>query len=303
VSAIDIDHVSKHYRTGAGIDDVTLSVEHGEVFGFLGPNGAGKSTTIRLVMDLIRPDAGRIRILGREVRRGGRAVRRRLGYLPGELALYEQLTGGQMLDHLASLREGRGTGRSVGDLAERLHLDLGRPIRELSRGNKQKVGLIQAFMGDPEVIILDEPTSGLDPLMQREIRSLMRESTAEGAAVFLSSHALNEVSEVADRVAIIRAGSLVATEAVEGLRSRAVRRIEVRTTTPIPEDQLAALPGASLVASSGNHATIDITGSMDLIVKVLARFEVLDLVAGEPDLEQIFLSYYEDQRRETADEA
>lgn len=297
MTVLEVDDVSKHYRSGAGIDEVSLTVAEGEVFGFLGPNGAGKSTTIRLIMDLIRPDAGRIRVLGRDVHREGRAARRRLGYLPGELALYEQLTGGQVLDHLAALRPAFEGGAGVAELAERLHLDLGRPIKELSRGNKQKVGLVQAFMGSPMLVILDEPTSGLDPLMQREVRSLMEEAAARGAAVFLSSHVLSEVSEVAHRVAIIRAGRLVATETVDGLRSRAVRRVEVRTARPIPPDAFATVDGATLVSVSGTHASVDVTGPMDPIVKVLAHHEVIDLVAGEPDLEDIFLGFYEGQRK------
>jgi len=244
-------------------------------------------------MDLIRPDAGTIQVLGLDVRRRGTEARRRIGYLPGEVSLYEHLTGIELLDHLQALR-GSPQGRTIHELAERLSLDVTRPIRELSRGNKQKVGLIQALMGTPEVVILDEPTSGLDPLIQREVREVMRELAAGGCAVLLSSHVLSEVDEVADRVSIIRDGSLVATETVSSLRERAVRRIEVRTADELPAEALAGIDGVTLIGPSGGRSTtITVTGSMDPVIKALARFEVLDLVAGEPDLEAIFLGYYE----------
>jgi ABC-2 type transport system ATP-binding protein len=291
-NAIDLQHVTKRYRSGAGIHDISLGVHAGEVFGFLGPNGAGKSTTIRLTMDLIRPDFGTIQVLGLDVRREGPQVRRRVGYLPGELSLYEHLTGLEQLEHLRALR-GEPPGRSIEDLAERFVLDVRRPIRELSRGNKQKVGLIQALMGSPEAVILDEPTSGLDPLIQREVRTVMRELADEGCAVLLSSHVLSEVDEVADRVAIIRDGSLVTTESVMALRERAVRRLQVRTAAPLPSGALAGIDGVEVVASSGTTTTVTVAGSMDLVIKALARYEVLDLEAGEPDLEEIFLGFYE----------
>ncbi len=303
MNVIDIQHVTKRYRSGAGIEDITLEVRAGEVFGFLGPNGAGKSTTIRLVMDLIRPDSGTIQVLGLDVRSKGPEARRRIGYLPGELSLYEHLTGRELLEHFVALRGG-ARGRSVEELAERFTLDVYRPIRELSRGNKQKVGLVQALVGRPEVVILDEPTSGLDPLVQREVRTVMRELATEGCAVLLSSHVLSEVDEVADRVSIIRDGSLVATETVNALRERAVRRLQVRTAHDLPAEALASIDGVELIAGSGGTSTtITVTGSMDPVIKALARFEVLDLVAGEPDLEQIFLGYYEDRSDRGADDA
>jgi ABC-2 type transport system ATP-binding protein len=303
VNVIDLQHVTKRYRSGAGIGDITLGVRAGEVFGFLGPNGAGKSTTIRLIMDLIRPDAGSIRVLGLDVRHQGPEVRRRVGYLPGELSLYEHLTGLEVLDHLRCLR-GEPPGRSIEELAERFVLDARRPIRELSRGNKQKVGLVQALMGSPEVVILDEPTSGLDPLIQREVRTVMRELADEGCAVLLSSHVLSEVDEVADRVAIIREGSLVATESVVALRERAVRHLHVRTAAALPTEVLASIDGVEVLASSGGTSTtLTVTGSMDPVIKALARYEVLDLEAGEPDLEEIFLGFYEERADETDDAA
>ena len=297
--AIVLDRVTKRYRTGGGIGDVSLQVERGEVFGFLGPNGSGKSTTIRLILDLLRPDAGSIEILGLDARTDGVEARRRIGYLPGELNLYERLTGRDLLDHLASLRAPAAAQLADADiepLAERLSLDLDRRIKELSRGNKQKVGLVQALMGQPELVILDEPTGGLDPLVQREVHVLIDELRIRGATVFLSSHVLSEVSLVADRVGILRDGELVATEAVADLHARSVHRVEVRTAQPLPPDSFSAVPGVRVHDIDGTRCELHLTGPVDPLIKALATVEVVDLVIGEPDLEETFLAYYETAR-------
>ncbi|MDA8032569.1 MAG: ATP-binding cassette domain-containing protein [Actinomycetota bacterium] len=203
--------VTKRYRGRGGIEQVSLSVAGGEVLAFLGPNGAGKTTTIRLLLDLIRPEAGQVRLFGLDPRADGTAVRRRVGYLPGELSLYDRLTARELLTHFAHLRGGTAAHPFAG-LADRLDLELDTPIHALSKGNRQKVGLVQAFMGEPELLILDEPTTGLDPLVQQEVLDIVRGSTGRGAAVFLSSHVLSEVARVADRVGMIRAGRLLRLE-------------------------------------------------------------------------------------------
>jgi ABC-2 type transport system ATP-binding protein len=294
-AAITLDGVTKLYgrKQSRGILDVRLDVERGECFGFLGPNGAGKSTTIRLILDLIRPTSGRVTVLGLDGRRQSVEIRRRLGYLPGELALYEQLTPLELLELLGHLR-GRFDRGQVIALAERLGLELGRPIRALSRGNKQKVGLVQAFAGKPELLVLDEPTSGLDPLVQQTFHAMVRETVEEGRTVFLSSHVLSEVQHVADRVGIIREGRIVAVEEVGALRGRSVHELEVRFADPVPRDALEAVAGVRSVRLEGPVAHILVEGPLDPLIKELARHVVVDLRSHEPDLEDVFLSYYSD---------
>jgi beta-exotoxin I transport system ATP-binding protein len=294
-AAIAFDGVTKLYgrKQSRGILDVRLEVERGECFGFLGPNGAGKSTTIRLILDLIRPTSGRVTVLGLDSRRQSVEIRRRLGYLPGELALYEQLTPLELFEFLGHLRGGFDRAHVLA-LAERLGLELGRPIRALSRGNKQKVGLVQAFAGKPELLVLDEPTSGLDPLVQQTFHSLVRENVTEGRTVFLSSHVLSEVQHVADRVGIIREGRIVATEEVGALRGRSVHELEVRFAEPVPREGLEGVAGVRSVRLEGPVAHILVEGPLDSLIKELARHVVVDLRSHEPDLEDVFLSYYSD---------
>jgi ABC-2 type transport system ATP-binding protein len=289
---IFFDGVSKHYRhTGAGITDITLEVGRGQVFGFLGPNGAGKTTTIRLMLDLIRPDAGSISLLGFDSRRDGVALRRSVGYVPGELALYERLTGREFLSHFAYLRGGLPWSQ-IEPLVDRFDLTVDQPIRSLSKGNKQKVGLIQALMGDPQVLVLDEPTSGLDPLMQKQVHDHLHERAEAGTTVFLSSHALGEVASVARRVGIIRDGRLIAVDDVDVLRERAVHRLEARFAAPPPPEAFARLAGIRHLEIDGNDVRMELSGSMDAVIKAVARFEVLDLSVREPSLEEVFLTYY-----------
>ena len=294
-AALELDGVTKLYgkQRHRGVLEVQLGVERGECFGFLGPNGAGKSTTIRLLLDLIRPTSGRVSVLGLDSRRQGVEIRRRVGYLPGELALYGQLTPLELLEFLGHLRGGFDR-RHVLALAERLDLELGRPIRSLSRGNKQKVGLVQAFAGRPELLVLDEPTSGLDPLVQQTFHHLVRETVDDGRTVFLSSHVLSEVQHVADRVGIIREGRIVAVEEVGELHGRSVHELEVRFAEEVSRDALASVPGVRSVQVEGTLARILVEGPLDPLVKELGRRVVVDLASHEPDLEDVFLSYYTD---------
>lgn len=283
--------LTKRYGRHVGVEQLDLCVPEGEVFGYLGPNGAGKTTTIRLLVDLVRPTSGHIEVFGLDSRRDSREVRRRIGYLPGELFLYDRLTGDEMLTHLAHLRGGVARAEIL-RLAERLDVDLARPIRTLSKGNKQKIGLVQAFMHRPELLLLDEPTSGLDPLVQVEVHELIEEARDEGRTVFLSSHVLPEVDRIADRVGMLKAGRLIAVEDVAGLKERAVHRLEARLGAPVPPDAFDRVPGVSRADVRGTSARLVLSGSMAPVVRALARYEVEDLVVHEPDLEEIFLTYY-----------
>src|SRR5262249_5033793 len=249
--AIEPLRLEKKFPNGVqAIADLDLRVEQGEVFGYLGPNGAGKSTTIRLLLDLIRPTAGRVLVLGRDSRRDGVRARRRMGYVPGDLRLSDRLTAREQLDSLTRLRGGVDD-RLRERLCERFGVVLDRPIRHLSKGNRQKVGLVQAFMHRPDLIILDEPSSGLDPLLQAELRSLVRETAADGRTVFLSSHSLDEVQHVADRVGIIRAGRLADVDSVERLRERALRHVTIVFADPVDASRFAALAGVRVENADG----------------------------------------------------
>jgi ABC-2 type transport system ATP-binding protein len=291
-AAIEAEALTKTYRGGArGVDGVTFRVEHGEVFGFLGPNGAGKSTTIRMMLDLIRPTSGSLRVLGHEVRREGPAVRAHMGYLPGDLRLYPRMTGRELVRYVAHLRRMPGTGDAE-DLARRFDLDLDRPLNALSRGNRQKVGLTLAFMHRPDLLVLDEPTSGLDPLMQQAFAALSRETADRGGTVFLSSHVLSEVQQVADRVGVVREGRLELVEAVEVLRGRAAQRVEVTFAAAPSEGAFDGIAGVREVARHGHVVLLALEGSADPLVKRLARFEVVRIDSHEADLEDVFLALY-----------
>jgi len=283
--------LSKDYGSGRGLFGLDLEVGRGEVFGFLGPNGAGKSTTMRLLLDLIKPTSGSARLLGLDSAEGSIEIRRRVGFLPGDLALYPKLSGRAMLDYLAQLRGGVDP-RVRDSLADRFHADLDRPIRELSTGNRQKLGLIQGFMHEPELLILDEPISGLDPLVQQSFHALLREVVALGRTVFLSSHTLSEVERVADRVGILREGRLVVVDSLENLRKVALQRLEIEFGGSVDAAEFLALPGVKDVQASGQRLTISFEGSADAVVKAAAAHEVLAIHPREDDLEEIFLRYY-----------
>jgi len=288
---IQTDNLTKYYGQVRGIEALNLQVEEGEVFGFLGPNGAGKTTTIRLALDSIRPTQGSIQVLGLNAHQHSREVHRRIGYMPGELALYDGLTGSEMLHYSANLRGGVDW-RFVEELAERLECDLARPIRSLSTGNKHKVGLIHALMHRPELLILDEPTGGLDPLMQQEFHQLLAEVRAEGRTVFLSSHILPEVERVCDRVGIIRQGELVLVERVETLKARALRHLELHFAGPVPQETFANLAGVRDVVVQDSVLRCTVTGTVDAVIKAAAQYEVVNVISHDPSLEEVFLAYY-----------
>ena len=288
---INTESLTKFYGKQRGVLDVSLAVQRGEVFGYLGPNGAGKTTTIRMLLDFIRPTSGRATILGLDMHRNSRQIRERIGYLPGELALYEKLTGAQLLRYVSYLRGGMDW-HYAEDLALRLDYDLSQRISSLSHGNKQKLGLIQAFMHQPELLILDEPTIGLDPLMQQEFYRLIAEVKGEGRTVFLSSHIMPEVERVCDRVGIIREGRLVTVEDVEVLKGRVLRRLEIHFATPVPQEKFAGIAGVRDVTVHDSVLRCTVIGALDALVKTAAQFEVLNIISHEPSMEEVFLAYY-----------
>ena len=288
---IETHDLTKRYGGNPALESLDLRVERGEVFGFLGPNGAGKTTTIRLLLDLIRPTRGVAKVCGLDSQAESMEVRGRCGYLSGELKLPPRPTAREYLRHIARLR-GDGFEEEVEALADRLGLSLGRRIGELSKGNRQKVGIVSAFMHDPEVLVLDEPASGLDPLRQRDVQELMRERANAGRTVFLSSHALDQVEHVANRVAIIREGQLVAIEEVAALKRRATRTVEVRFAGPPPANGFGGIEGVRDVDTSDGTVRFRVEGSMDTLVKELARYPVQTLTSHEPELDELFLSYY-----------
>jgi ABC-2 type transport system ATP-binding protein len=290
-SVIVATGLSKDYGSGRGLFGLDLEVGRGEVFGFLGPNGAGKSTTMRLLLDLIKPTSGSARVLGLDTGRESVEIRRRVGFLPGDLALYPKLTGRTVLDYLAQLRGGVDA-RVRDSLAERFDADLDRPVRQLSTGNRQKLGLIQAFMHEPELLILDEPIAGLDPLVQQSFHALLDEVTAEGRTVFLSSHTLSEVERVTQRLAILREGRLMVVDTLENFRKVALQRLEIEFGEPVDAAQFRALPGVEAVRASGRTLTIGFEGSADAVVKAAAAHDVRAIRPREDDLEDIFLRYY-----------
>ena|SRR5487761_2145738 len=291
-TVVRIDGLVKHYGKVEAVRGIDLQVRRGEVFGFLGPNGAGKSTTIRCLLGLLRPTAGRIGAFGLDSARDGVALRRRLAYVPGELRLPERSTGAELIASLGRLRGGFDRSRRD-ELAERLRLDLQRPLRDLSSGDRRKVALLLAFLADVELLVLDEPTNGLDPLMQHEFLRLVREARAAGTTVFLSSHSLSEVQRAADRVAVLRAGRVVAEGTVGELRGRARQRIEVWFDDDPPKVEIEALPGIADAIIEDRRFTATLSGSIQPLLGLLAGHRVTSMLVEEPDLEDAFLDLYD----------
>jgi len=285
--------LSKTYgKTVNALVDLDLRVEPGEVFGYLGPNGAGKSTTIRLLLGLIEPSGGTATLFGLDSWRQVVEAHRRVGYLPGDLRLSDRLTGREQLESLARLRGGVDE-RLRAALCERLGVVLDRPIRQLSKGNRQKLGIVQAFMHRPELVVLDEPTTGLDPLLQSEVRALIRETARDGRSVFLSSHSLDEVQHVADRVGIIRSGRLADVDTVESLRERSLRHVAITFTDAPDPGPFAAIEGVRVVSVDGAILRLAAPEpAMDALVKVAATRSIVDFVSQPADLEEIFLELY-----------
>jgi ABC-2 type transport system ATP-binding protein len=298
-AAIATEALAKFYGRRRGVDGLDLEVQPGETYGFLGPNGAGKTTTIRLLLDLIRPTRGSVSLFGQEPRRGGEALRRRVGYLPGDFVVDGDQSARELLTHLGHLR-GRVPQEAIRRLADRFELDIGVRIGKLSKGNRQKVGIVQAFMHEPELLILDEPTSGLDPMLQQIFLGLAREAKAGGQTVFMSTHVLSEAQQTADRIGIIRDGRMVAVESVEALRRRAVRRVEIHFDEPVKADAFIGLENVLDVATDGPVLRCRLAGRADALVKAAARYPVDSVVIEEPDLEELFFTYYRDEEASDA---
>jgi ABC-2 type transport system ATP-binding protein len=296
--AIELRALSKRYGSTTALDAIDLTVDTGAVFGMIGPNGSGKTTTMRLLLDLIRPSSGSAIVLGRDPRTDGPALRRHIGYLPGELRLEGRVTGRALLTHYARISGPIAPG-GMQELADRLGLDLDRRVRTLSKGNKQKLGIVQAFMHRPRLLVLDEPTSGLDPIVQREFLTMVKEASANGQTVFLSSHVLSEIQQAAHAVAILRSGKIVSVNSVEKLRLTATRHVRAGfsgTTAEALRASLAGIPNLSrldVVDGAGpTEVTATIEGDIDEFVKAISRFTVADLAVEEPDLEESVLTLY-----------
>lgn len=291
--ALKIRGLTKSYGQVQALRGIDLEVRRGEIFGFLGPNGAGKTTTIRCLLDSIRPDGGEARLLGYNPQRDQIAVQARTGYLPGEMQFYDNLTAERQLRFFSDMRDRRVDWAYIRQLAERLNLELHQPIKNLSKGNKQKVGVIQALMNRPDLLLLDEPTAGLDPLMQQEVLGLLHEANEAGSTVFFSSHIMSEVEQVAQRVAIIRKGKIVEVADTAGLTQRALNRLRVRFKRPVELAKLGELPGVEVLSEvDGSIATLQVAGDMEAFVQALGKLPVLDIETERPTLEEVFLSYY-----------
>ena len=291
--AIRFEGLVKSYGDVRALDGIDLEVPRGEFFGFLGPNGAGKTTAIRVLMDLIRPNAGRAEVVGFDAQLDTVEVRRRCGYLPGDLALYDALSVDACLDLVASLRGGVDE-RYRDQLCERLQLDRTRRVGALSRGNYQKVGLVIALMAKPDVLVLDEPTNALDPLVQEEVEAILREAADEGRTVFFSSHVLAEVEQLARRVAMLRSGRIVAVNDLAEQRRLAPRRVTVTFEKAPPTGSFERVPGVRLVSLEGRDAVFETHDAMHALIQAIAEHRVQTLETHEITLEELFLSYYEE---------
>lgn len=288
---IETRNLTVYYGQYRGIQDVNLTVERGEAFGFLGPNGAGKTTTQRVLLDVIRPTTGSATIFGLDCREQGVALRRRVGYLPGELALYKDMRADQFFEMYEYLRGNNGANGYWRELAKRLDLDTKRKIGNFSRGNKQKVGIVAAFMGKPDLLILDEPTSGLDPLVQQTVMEMVREVKADGRTVFFSSHILPEVQAVCDRVGIIREGQLVATQRVEDLIAARLNRMTLIFAELPPADTFT-LDGVTEIGRTEQSVTLEVRENLSAVMAAAARYDIRDIETHNMSLEEIFLDYY-----------
>ncbi len=291
-AAIAIEHLSKRYGDYLALDDVSLEIPRGEVCGFLGPNGAGKTTTIRILFDLIRPTSGSARVMGIDCQSQGLQARAHMAYLPGDVHLYDSYTAQELIDLFASIR-GDGSSLAWRKLCERLRLDPIQRMASYSKGNRQKVGLVLAFMQPADVLILDEPTSGLDPLVQEEVERMIDELAQAGKTVFFSSHALSEVERVCHRVAILRRGRLVAVEDVANLKGHSLHFVEVTFLGNVPSNAFS-VPGVSIVRRDGQVVRFQVQSNLDALIKGLARYQVVDLRTEQPSLEDVFLTYYQD---------
>ena len=289
---IETNKLTVYYGKHRGIENVDLSVEQGEVFGFLGPNGAGKTTTQRALMDVIHPTSGTAKIFGKDCQINGVEIRKNIGYLPGELHLYPNMKASDFLDMLASLQEKHVDNRYRQELCSRLDLDPTRKMKEYSRGNKQKIGIVASFMSKPDLLILDEPTGGLDPLVQQTVMELVREVKADGRTVFFSSHILPEVQAVCDRVGIIRDGQLIQTSPVEALTKQSFKRIHITFQTMPPADAFT-FDGVTETGRDQDTVMLEVRNDLAKVMEIAVPYGINDLDTPHVTLEEIFLSFYD----------
>ena len=293
---VEVADLTRAFGPRRGVADLSFAIGRGEVFGFLGPNGAGKSTTIRLLLGLIRPTSGTARVFGLDPVRDPVVVHQRTGYLAGDLALYPRLTGRQHLDRLGQAR-GVGDRRYRDELVERFGVELDRPVRVLSKGNRQKIGLVLAFLHRPDLLVLDEPTSGLDPLLQDEFGRLVRQTVADGRTVLLSSHELDEVQRLVDRLTILREGRVVVTDTVDGLRRAAPLTVSFRFDGPVDPQRFAALDRTRVVAAADGQVTLAVSGPVAAALRLAGELGAVDVTARPADLDELFLAYYRGDAR------
>jgi ABC-2 type transport system ATP-binding protein len=295
-TAIAVDNLVKTYGEVRAVRGISFDVQEGEIFGFLGPNGAGKTTTIRCMLDLIRPTSGSVAVLGHNAQAQPEAIHSRIGYLPGDVRLSGGISGADFLTFQARLQGAQPV--LLNELAERFEIELKRPIKSYSKGMRQKVAIAQTFMCAPELVIMDEPTSGLDPLVQQTFNAFLVEQAARGTTIFMSSHIMSDVEKICGRVAVIRAGELVAVETVDSLRHKAGQVVTIEFAQSQSLEYVQALPGATNAEYSGargggHRYTLRMSGSMDALIKTLAEHEVLRLSATEAPLEDIFMQFYQ----------
>jgi ABC-2 type transport system ATP-binding protein len=290
--AIAVSGLVKDFGRARALDGLTLSVDKGEIVGFLGPNGAGKTTTLRILFDLLRPTTGKASVLGHDCQADSVRARRMMGYLPGDLRLYEGLTGQETIDYFSRLRGQAVDAEFLHSLVERLALDTTRRVSAYSKGNRQKLGLVLALMHQPPVLVLDEPTSGLDPLVQEAVAQLLFEMAGRGHTVFFSSHVLSEAERMCHRVAFLRQGRLIAFEDVAAIKGRSLHIIEVTFAQPVPPDAFQ-VPGVREVERDGNMVHLEVREHLDEALKAIARHPVIDLRTEQPSLEEVFLAFYE----------
>ena len=287
---ISVRNLTKFYGGTLGVQNIDFTVNRGEIFGFLGPNGAGKTTTIRMLLDLLRPSFGEIEIFGREISEHSLEIRKRCGYVPGNFSAYGNMTGKDFLRFVASMRKAKpGLQGTLIDRFQLSHGDLSQKVKHLSHGTRQKLGIIQAFFHQPDLVILDEPTTGLDPLMQEEFYRLLQEIQNDGKTIFFSSHNLPEVEKVCQRIAIIREGELVALETLEGLKKKKLKRLQFTLSRPVPD---LDLPGATLVDQKDLSYQYLVKGDIQTLLQWLSTLPIKDLTFPEPDLEEVFMAYY-----------
>lgn len=298
MNIIDTKHLTKYYGKSMGIDGVSLGVKEGEIFGFIGPNGAGKSTTIRTLLGLIHPTSGSATIFGKDITLHGPEIMQEIGYLPSEVFYYDGMKAIDLLRYSGSFykKDPKAIEARIKELAALLSLDLNKKIDDLSYGNKKKVGIIQGLLHEPKLIILDEPTGGLDPLIQQKFFDLLKQENKKGATILFSSHNLNEVQKICDRLAIIKDGKIIRVETIANLVEDSFKRIKLETATKVGKDYFGTLQGLKDLLISGNSISFLFKGRINDITKIIAGLDLTNMLVEEPDLEEIFLHYYQTEK-------